>query len=84
MKDQIKLDKITDCRINVRLLNGFFLGTFEPLDDGYFYFYLPSLGGSGAIGANILRELSLKLEEINEPWDRIVAQGLEKLNSVPT
>lgn len=68
-------------RYEVRLsepANSRIVGLFETLEDGYFYFYFPDILTAGCLPAHILREIAEKLDEINEPWDKIVEQGLEK------
>ena len=59
-------------------INSHLLGTFEMLDDGYWHYAMPRVGVNGLIASHILRELADKLDELNEPWDRIVHQQLSR------
>lgn len=59
-------------------IKNYLLGTFEMLDDGYWHYCFPSIGTGGLISASILRDIATKLDELNEPWDRIVHQQLSK------
>jgi len=74
----IKITKTNDWRYALHLDNGKIIGTFEVLDDGYFYYYFPDILVPGAVDSSLLKEIAEKLEEVNEPWDKIVEQGLSK------
>jgi hypothetical protein len=60
--------------------NGIFVGWFERDVDGYFYYAMPNKPTQGLIPSHHLKELSDMLEELNEPWDKIVEQSLDKAN----
>lgn len=76
--NHIKLTQTNTWRIALHLDNGKTIGTFEILDDGYFYYYFPDILVPGAVDSSLLKEIAEKLEEVNEPWDKIVEQGLAK------
>ncbi len=56
--------------------NSYLVGTFEIGDDGYWYYCFPDVNNGGLVASFILKELADKLDELNEPWDKIVEQGL--------
>lgn len=71
--------KDTNAFIKRIYVNGnYLLGTFEIGDDGYWYYCFPSIGTGGLVHAGLLKAVAEKLEELNEPYDRLVAQQLQK------
>lgn len=52
----------------------------DKLEDGYYYFF-PQ--GSGALSADQLLVLSIKLDEMNAEWDATVAKALAALPPAP-
>lgn len=77
----ISIYQVNQYRYDVYWTNNFkSLGTFEQDVDGYFYWFMPDLPTTGFISHEQIRLLAEKLEEINEPWDKIVEQELGKLD----
>jgi hypothetical protein len=70
------LDKTS---FEVWLPNGKLLGKIEQDVDGYFHFLSTVQPKDGFIPAFILRELADRIDEINEPWDKIIEQHLARL-----
>jgi hypothetical protein len=72
----LKLTKINQFQYYLCYENGIDFGTVETSDDGYFYLWM--LPTRGFIPAYVLREAADLIDELNEPWDKIVEQGLQK------
>ncbi len=75
----IKLKYISKWVYDLSFCNGNDLGSFEMADDGYFYYEFP-VNTCGFVGAWHLREIANLLEELNEPWDKIIEQQMNKQN----
>lgn len=50
------------------------LGYAEPADDGYLYFW--PMQRSGFWPSGTMRAIADKLDELNKPWDEIVAREI--------
>lgn len=48
--------------------NGRLIGQFEPLEDGFYYFW-PQFEGGGCLTPFILREIADELDKLNQPWN---------------
>jgi hypothetical protein len=61
-----------------------YVGSFERDVDGYFYYWMPQLlPTQGFIPACHLKLLADMLDELNEPWDKIVEQTLSRGCHIP-
>lgn len=81
--NELTLRPINSSQYVVFLRNGKGFGTIETADDGYFYYYFPTERCSGFVDTSLLKELIDKIDELNEPYDRLVDQQLQKAATKP-